>query len=365
LVACLVLLVHVISVGFACDVENVVCANSSEEPVRYSGRLFTWDGRPLATRFQLRAQSRLHDGDPPVFATDRGGRFCVEAAPEDAPPYVVPLEIRTDAPVDPRFRGAANYHRLEQAQSADGIEPGPGPVFLLEEEYGRLALEVGPVTWAEASGDWARADDFPFRCEEAGRLSEWYRDESLDRSWQFFLLLGLPVGSVMLLGAAGWRRPSGKARPVTLAAGLLGVALCALLFVVLWDYKQDPRDEPVNRPGWLQVPVANMRDLPEFEPRSFAHALRRSILSQGYPERQLVGLTCGPLRSCDITLVNPGFPGSRFTDRFTFERTPVPTCWRFHSEVRVNRPARPKTLQRGSFTGVPPLVNPICPAPPA
>jgi hypothetical protein len=359
LVAGLVLVVHVVRAGQACDGESSPCATRSAEPTAYKGRLFTWDGRPLATRFQLDLGSGREEGEPQVFATDRAGRFCVSAPSGRASPTVTPLELKTTAPVDPRFRGPDGYMELESAHSRNGIlSTQPDPIFMVgaADQYLRLVGGTANPATAVASSD----ADLAAACHQAVRRAAWHDYQELHHSWQFLLLLMVPLAAIGALALAATPDLPRNVALASRAAGLLGAGISVLLYFWLWDGGEDAAPGPAARPSWMQVPYAQLREpLPQPTRGAVEQTLRREILrDERFDPRQLSDLTCRTARRCTLTFMKPGIPKSRFTWELGLKRTPVPVCWRIG--IVGGRPAAdPRTLRTG-FTN-PALVRPLCP----
>jgi hypothetical protein len=361
LVAGLVLVVHVVRTGQACDRANSDCATRSAEPTDYRGRLFTWDGRPLATRFQFVVAGGHEEGEPPVFATDRAGRFCVSAPSSPASATVIPLEIKTTAPVDPRFRGPDGYHELESAHSRDGVlSTQPDPVFMIGAPDQYLQLLGGTANPATAVASTAADLAAAAPCQQAVQPAAWHDYQELYRSWQFLLLLTLPLAAIGALAVAATPRLPRNVARVSRAAGLLGAAISLLLYFWLWNDGEDTARGPADRPSWMQVPYAQLREpLPQPTRGAVEQALRSEILrDEQFEPRHLADLTCRTAKRCSLTFMKPGIPESRFTWVLELERTLLPVCWRI--AIVGGRPAAdPRTLRTGFST--PALVRPLCP----
>jgi hypothetical protein len=359
LVAGLVLVVHVVRGAQACDGEGSACATRSAGLTDYRARLFTWDGRPLATRFQLDMGSGREEGEQPVFATDRAGRFCVSASSGAASATVIPLEIKTTAPVDPRFRGPGGYMELESAHSRNGVmSTQPDPVFMVgaPDQYLRLVGGTANPATAVASSD----ADLAAACHQAVRPAGWHDYQELHRSWQFLLLVTVPLAAIGALALAVTPRLPRNVARASRAAGLLGAGISVLLYFWLWDGGEEPAPGPAARLSWMQVPYAQLREpLPQPTPGAVEQALRREILrDERFDPRQLSDLSCRTARRCRLTFMKPGIPESRFTWELGLTRTPVPVCWRIG--IVGGRPAAdPRTLRTG-FSN-PALVRPLCP----
>jgi hypothetical protein len=359
LVAGLVLVAHVVRAGHACDGESSACEPRYAESADYKGRLFTWDGRPLATRFQFVSASGPEQGGPQVFATDPAGRFCISAPSDPASATITPLEIKTTAPIDPRFRGPDGYYELESAHSRYGVlSTQPDPVFMFGAPEQDLRLIGGTANPATAVA--STAGDLAAPCQQAVQPAVWHEREELYRSWQFLLLLALPLAAIAALAVAATPRLPGNVARAGRATGLVGAALCFPVYVWLWAGGEDHGHVQVQRPGWMQAPYSQLRELlPRPARGAVEHALRMEILhDEQVNPRHLADLTCRTTKRCSLTFMKPGIPESRFTWIVALTRTPVPVCWRT-AIVAGSRAADPRTLRTGFST--PALGRPLCP----
>jgi hypothetical protein len=185
--------------------------------VEYRGRLFTADGRPLATAFHISLES-AHRKPGPLFHTDADGRFCVALPRDSGPEYVKPETTDSAAPPDPRFAkppaGATSTILLVPPVAVPAVETLDGP--------GNYKL------WSDAQ-DRARA------CERPELWAAWYRFSDHGSTWQSHLLWILTLGGawaavvVVLLG----RKRPGPAPALQL--GVLALSLVDLALVAaLW-----------------------------------------------------------------------------------------------------------------------------------
>ena len=353
------LVVHVVRAGEACDGASSDCASRSAGLTDYKGRLFTWDGRPLATRFQFDVASGLPEDESQVFATDRAGRFCVSAQSQSGSPTVIPLEIKTSAPVDPRFRGPDNYNELESAHSRNGVlSTQPDPVFMIAAPDQYLQLVGGTANPATAVA--SRPADLAAPCRQAVQFA-WHDYEDLHRSWQFLLLLAVPLAAIGALAVAATPGLPRSVARVSRAAGLLGAAVAVGLYLWLWDDGDEPAHGPTDRPSWTQVPYPQLREpLPQPRRGAVEQALRREIMrDERFEPRHLADLTCRTAERCSLTFMKPRIPGSRFTWFLDLHRTDVPVCWRIG--IAGGRPASdPRTLRTG-FSAPNLFARPLCP----
>jgi hypothetical protein len=293
-----------------------------------------------------------------VFATDRAGRFCVSAPSDRASATVTPLEITTSAPVDPRFRGPDGYNELESAHSTEGVlSEQPDPVFMITVPYQYLDLIGGtasPTTAvASTSADLAAA------CRQTVAFA-WHDYDELYETWQFLLLLGVPLAAIAALALAATPRLPRSAARVSLAAGLLGAAVSVPLYFWLWSEDGDTGRGPAAQPNWTQTPYTQLREpLPRPTRDAVEEALRAEIRRDaGFNPRHLSDVACRTARRCTLEFMKPGIPKSRFTWVLELERTPVPVCWST-STVGGRPAADPRTLQHGFRT--PALQEPLCP----
>ena len=171
--------------------------------------------------------------------TDDEGRFCLRAVDGGTFASVdVPVDaVRSDAPVDPRFRDPEVLASIRSRGPtyANGIRVA---VVVPEPEAG-----FRPAGAYEAEGLWNAATDSAGTCPEVAASPPWYRFDDLERSWQYVLLNVLPLatGALFVAGIAlriGARlRPEAKLGGAAVrafqAAALAAVAAAALALVLL------------------------------------------------------------------------------------------------------------------------------------
>lgn len=223
--------VNVVAGSLACGFDTSYCAESSAQSP-YRGRIFSYDGRPVKDAvFELWVNSFEADQPRLAFRTDAYGRFCVMWVSE----YVdVALnDFSSDAPVDSRFVGREGRLRLRKAHhpglGSDYARPGLG--FMLRPRDDRVTLATGPDT----ADLWIPQTDLTSRCQATDERPAWYRFEGLRSSWQYMLLLVLPLASMGLLVGALALGPVSPAARVLRLAGVVGSLGGGLLFLILWN----------------------------------------------------------------------------------------------------------------------------------
>lgn len=237
--------------SFECSFDTSECA-SSRALTEYRGRLFDYEGRP-AGGFVLTFQSDLYGRrfQAPV-PTDDQGRFCVRAVAGTTIPSIgvvdqkndSQLVVRSNAPVDPRFRDPRLRESLRRRGSAyRGLDRAgfmtakPASSVVKTPSFYPQAVHWVPDRWTPST------DSSP-SCHGVGASPPWYKFEDVHRTWQFGVLSLAPLATLSLLAFGVVVRESSRRRQsisqagvaerifkATLAAGLLTL----LLAFVLWS----------------------------------------------------------------------------------------------------------------------------------
>ena len=234
--------------SFECTLaENTPCASSSE-PTEYRGRLFDYEGRP-AGRFVLNFHSDLYGRRFHArVRTDRRGRFCVEAVPSnEASAYIeVPgqnfasqLIVRSDGPIDPRFRDPLLRASLRRGSNYHGVDRMP---LMTIEPVSRFVNPPSPSitpSGAHAATElWDRGADATPVCQGVGKSPPWYRIKGAETSWQFSLLTAITVATLGLFVIASVARVSPIEKhargmfKTTLGTGVATLIVACILWAV-------------------------------------------------------------------------------------------------------------------------------------
>lgn len=234
--------------SFHCSIaENVACA-SADTPKEYRGRLFDYQGRPAAA-FVLNFHSDLYGRQfrAPVL-TDAVGRFCVAAVPSTESSYIeVPgqkyawqLIVRSDAPIDPRFRDPKFRESLRRDSNYHGVDRLP---FMTVQPASSYVTPPSPSIWPIAAHSavelWNPALDRAPSCQGVGKSAPWYKRRNPNASWQFGLLTLTTIGTLALFLAAIAARLASFRSHTAATAALLKATLATglgtpLLAWILW-----------------------------------------------------------------------------------------------------------------------------------
>ena len=174
---------------FVCGFDTSYCAESTDKDGAYTGA-FLLDGEPYVDGpFLVTFESR-DDRDPVEFHTDQYGNYCVQWSRESIVPFA-------QTPDGQRLQNVPG----ETGESEDGL---------------REFTESAPAD-----------------CEQSSEGIPWDRARDLDSSWQFRVLLALPILSAgVLLWALVARRTSQAWVLQRTGLGLLAGGVLA--FAVLW-----------------------------------------------------------------------------------------------------------------------------------
>lgn len=184
-------LLHSLATSFSCAWDTSNCAHSSEKDGVYEGTLRTLDGDPYrSSEFDVGFGSRPI-GDKITFRTDARGRFCIVWSAE----RVVP-SATTPSGYPLVGRDGENIPGLGGFRDLEGRDPPPD-------------------------------------CQESDEGIPWNRSDDADSTWQYWLLLLLPLAAIAFLVAAVAMRGSFYAsRLLVLGASLLAANLVA--GAILW-----------------------------------------------------------------------------------------------------------------------------------
>jgi hypothetical protein len=186
-VAALAAFAHVFSVGFACAWDTSTCAESSEKNGVYEGFLRTADGEPYRSSvFTVEFGSREGDDEVP-FQTDENGRYCIRWAEED--------------------------FATVNSPTGEAIHTQEGDDYL--------------GSWRDLNGL-----DPPSGCQESYEGIPWYAAEDAESTWQYWLLIVLPLAAIAALVSALIGRRSRYGLPLLSAGGLL-LGMDVLAWLVL------------------------------------------------------------------------------------------------------------------------------------
>jgi hypothetical protein len=150
--------------GITCSSETSFCASSTDKDSVYSGRLALSpdDDGALYRDQEFLVSFKSRQGEEPVaFRTDHEGRFCIRWAHESYYP---------------------------NARTPDGR-----PLFV----FGRPAPPLSELGLTSAPTPIVQRS---LPCEEGDGGVPWYRAEDLTGSWQYKLLLAIPIAA-FLVGA--------------------------------------------------------------------------------------------------------------------------------------------------------------------
>lgn len=188
-------LLQFVAIGLSCAWDTSYCAASVDKNGVYEGTL-TLDGHPYrSSEFEVAFESRRNL--PRVsFRTDERGHYCVRWASEAVVPYAstpggeMLSNQAADVPGEPSAEGLGDWRDLE------GREPPPG-------------------------------------CEEGDAGIPWNRAKDATTTWQYWLLIVLPLAAIVALVSAliAWRRR--YARWLVTSGGLL-LAVDLIAGAVLW-----------------------------------------------------------------------------------------------------------------------------------
>lgn len=194
-IAVLALGAHWIGTGLTCAWDTSNCVSSTEKNGVYEGTLSTLDGDPYrSSDFEVEFESR--EREPVAFRTDERGRFCIRWTNEDSVPLVT--------------------------------TPGGEPLSARDEATGDGLLIPGLSGWRNLEGR-----DPPPGCEESDEGIPWNRAEDAESSWQYRLLVLLPLGAIAALAAALIGRRNRYAFGLFVAGAILLVANLAA-GAILW-----------------------------------------------------------------------------------------------------------------------------------
>lgn len=184
-------LLHFVATQLTCAWDTSYCAASVEKNGVYEGTL-TLDGHPYrSAEFEVAFTSRR--GLPPVaFRTDARGRYCIRWASEAVVPFA---STPGGESLAGQMEGTATVG-LEGWRDLEGREPPPG-------------------------------------CEEGDAGIPWNRARDATSTWQYWLLIVLPLAAIACLALSLLARRSRYARPL-LASGVLLLASDLVAGIVLW-----------------------------------------------------------------------------------------------------------------------------------
>jgi hypothetical protein len=150
--------------------DDIPSANP-DNPVRYSGRLFTGQGQPLSTRVDLKLRSV--EDHPIEVTTDEAGRFCAMFPQGSELGIVSPRRIASDLPVDPRFTGPRGHALLAKVRAGDNEhEPQPArlPILVRPEDSATTTINNNNSVAA-----WKSSVDQSPTCASFRKPAPWYR----------------------------------------------------------------------------------------------------------------------------------------------------------------------------------------------
>lgn len=188
--AALLGLAHLTFAGLGCFGDTSTCAQSVEKTGVIEGTLLTQNGDLYrSSEFEVEFASR-ENRSPVTFHTDAEGRYCIHWASERSYP----------------------------SAAAPTGEP------LVGNEDGDPEL----LSWRELNGA-----DPPPGCEEGDAGVPWNRADDAESTWQYWLLIALPLAAIAALAAALIGRRTPYALRLFASGGLL-FAANLIVFVVLW-----------------------------------------------------------------------------------------------------------------------------------
>ena len=183
------LLLHFFSAGFSCAWDTSTCAESTEKNGVYEGFLQGADGEPYRSGvFAVEFGSRAGEEYVP-FRTDEDGHYCIRWAEED---FATVRSVTGESISTPEGNSYLGSWR-----DLDGSDPPPG-------------------------------------CQESFANVPWSGAADKESTWQYWLLVALPIAAIFVLFAAlgSWRTPSGPSR---LKWGGLLLAGNLVAFVIVWS----------------------------------------------------------------------------------------------------------------------------------
>jgi hypothetical protein len=244
LLAALGLLLNLWLGAATCNEDGSSCIESRER-VPYQGRLFDFRGRPLGeARVEIRLPTLQEPREKPVTVTltaDEGGRFCFLRWQEPGAAVIHATNGTPGRTADPRYEDPGRFLRGRSRYTSNSrvlvVPPGhvpermDGAVRYVSGDVRRIETLVFEGT-VETSASWEMARDRAERCPELAREPEWDRVEDLERNWRYRLLIGLPLGAMLLGGGAAFARNRTRRRLViaTVAAAAVNTILLALVW---------------------------------------------------------------------------------------------------------------------------------------
>jgi hypothetical protein len=186
-VAALAAFVHAVATDFACAWDTSTCAESSKKNGFYEGFLQTASGEPYRSSvFTVGFGSRVGDDEVP-FRTDEDGRYCIRWAQEDF--------ATVNSPTGEVINNQEGDNSLGPWRDLNGLGPPPG-------------------------------------CQESDEGVPWNAAEDAESTWQYRLLIALPLAAIAALVSALIGRRSGYGLPLLTAGGLLlGIDVLAWFFL--------------------------------------------------------------------------------------------------------------------------------------
>jgi hypothetical protein len=209
-----------------CSWENNVCA-PNHTLTSYRGRLFDFRGRPASS--ELLYEDELYGHGDHAVSTDRTGRFCVRAVAGGIPFIYVPghalatqVTIRSDAPVDPRFSDPVRRSLRHFGTSYRGPDRSP---FMIVEPVLPVNLSptappdptIHPGGANDATRLWNPTSDAAHSCQGVGATPPWWHFRHSWSSWQFAVLMLVPLMAALLFAVGVVLRIAGRARAADLA----------------------------------------------------------------------------------------------------------------------------------------------------
>jgi hypothetical protein len=184
LAAALMVLVHWTASDVNCFWDTSTCARSVEKDGVYEGTLQTDDGQLYrSSEFEVRFGSR--EQEPKVsFQTDENGSYCIVWAEDSYASATTP--------------GGESLSGLGSWRDLGDRDPPPG-------------------------------------CQESDEGVPWQNTEELESTWQFWLLIILPIAAIIVLGWGLVVRRTDRALAV-FSAGTLLFVVNLLAFLVLYRF---------------------------------------------------------------------------------------------------------------------------------
>lgn len=185
--------VHHFGTALSCGTDTSNCAESTEKNGVYAGVLRDLDGAVYRSAgFEVAFESRSREDLPKVhLRTDGRGRYCVVWPRERVVPFPSDEAGTLLSGRDEPLIGLGDWRDLE------GADPPPG-------------------------------------CEETDAGIPWNRADDAESSWQYWLLLALPITAALAAAMALATQRTRLGRPLLLTGSALFVADLAI-GAVLWN----------------------------------------------------------------------------------------------------------------------------------